>query len=50
VEGFCKHGNELSSSIKGEEYFEYLSVLDSFSGRTLFHRVSYFKTFFSFRV
>jgi hypothetical protein len=25
VAGFCEHGNEVSDSIKGEEFLDYLS-------------------------
>jgi hypothetical protein len=27
VEGFCKHDNEPSGSVKGGEFLEYLSLL-----------------------
>jgi hypothetical protein len=34
--GFCEHGNELSDSVKGWEFLDYLSDF-SFSGRTVLH-------------
>jgi len=38
VAGYCEHGNELPSSVKGGEFFDYLNDF-TFSRMTLVHRV-----------
>jgi hypothetical protein len=37
VSGSCLHGNEPSGDTKGRKFFDYLSVLFSFSRRPLLH-------------